>query len=206
MRTTVRAGVFLLGGLLSGCASTGTINENYFSGDPKESGLIVIAYANTGRPRNMLATEVHFRSMDGKVIGSIRNPTFFGRYLLSGEKLPTPRPPDLIITADDPMGGINVLRLPAGNYELYGYSADGETYVGRLTRTIHIDSTPFSEKFTVKPGSITYVGRINFDYYPNVAPRFQTLNKAAEDIAVFKREFEQFRNAEVEVREARALK
>jgi hypothetical protein len=187
--------------LLAGCASQG-INEKYLTGKEKESetGLVVVSYAISGQWRNSQNAEVWFRSLDEKIKGTVNNPASAPRYLVSGERLPESAPADLVLDPANPVGGVNVLRLPAGEYEFYFFdSRNAKPLPTALIRATFQARGFFSSKFTVRPGTTTYVGRLHFHYPPEPRVTFKIVDKSSEDIQVLKREHEQLRTTPIGV-------
>jgi hypothetical protein len=202
MKRSLQLSIVLLAvSLLVGCVASG-INEKYLTGKEKESetGLVVVSYAISGQWRNSQNAEVWFRSLDEKIKGTVNNPASAPRYLISGERLPDPAPADLFIDVANPVGGVNVLRLPAGEYEFYFFdSRNAKPLPTALIRAGFQARANFKAKFTVKPGTTTYVGRLHFHYPPDVRVTFKIVDKSKEDLLVLKREHEQLRETPVEV-------
>jgi hypothetical protein len=69
-------------------------------------------------------------------------------------------PLDFDFKTDESCGSLFVIRLPAGDYELYDFTAVQDTFGGTF---IHSPRTPFSIPFKVVDGKISYFGEIKMN-------------------------------------------
>ncbi len=181
--------------LLTGCVAKMGVNREYVSNANQKTptGTISVAYAEHGQWKYMLQAGVYFRSIDGKIDGAVANDSM--RFLLTGERLPIPISSDLVLDVENPMGRIHAIELPVGDYEFYRYNAYVSTPLPSGTATHTLNSKyPFSAKFTVESDTVTYVGRLTFDYLPDRRVGFKIANRSKDDMAVFRRNYKEFEN------------
>ncbi len=186
----------VLAALLTGCVSGG-INKKYIqnTNDSQPTGTVVFTYAEYGDWRKMVQPEVHFQSIDGNITGSVGYPNVMGRYLLTNELLPIPVPSDLYVTPNNPIGGSHAIELPEGEYEFIRISSP------RLTPLTYRSGSnrQFAAKFTVKPETVTYIGRLTFEYSSSDSMvGLKILDKYNEDASVIRGSFKSLSEKRVE--------
>lgn len=98
-------------------------------------------------------------------------------------------------TKQDPVGHLAVFALPAGDYEFYSWYGGSPIWL-KHGDDYDVRSRPFSVKFTVRPGQVTYAGnlqiempdRIFADYYKQEY-EISVADKLERDQAVLRQKY-----------------
>ena len=143
--------------LAAGCASTSsTIPSDYKVQKNSKRGLVVFTTSMAG---SSLETTpyLHLRGLTGSYSRTF--PLWDGRLLESGKPAAPAGATHYTVPEDQPMGMLYVLELPEGTYEFFD--------LGGKSATGYIKSTSrFSQQFTVRGGTVLYVGNYHIDHHP----------------------------------------
>jgi hypothetical protein len=173
---------------IAGCASAPPVTDRKFAKSNVPSGYALVSLTKTGSPINMMQADYKFQSVDGGgVAGELTDGVFFQIELLSGQKPPIPLtlPRDYLVQRENPYGVIRLVELPAGEYQVFNFSASLSN--GYVTRRIN-GKVP-DVKFSITPGKIVYLGNFNLEYSLDQTVRFNMTDEYERDMALFRKRF-----------------
>ncbi len=145
--------------LLAGCAGR-NVDANYALQGKSDRGLVVASLTRRGeadfdiyvRIRNVDTHADHSVSLDD--ISTQRD----------WNKLEYRNPGDMSDLghsgATEPVGRLAVFELPPGNYEMYNWWGHTSTTARLYIERLNVTASPFSLRFTVRPGQMTYLGNV----------------------------------------------
>lgn len=186
---------------LIGCASAPDLPVGYAFDPNRPEGLAIVSLTLTGKPIDKISTfEYRLREVppSGTTFANTSNhygsPRQHARSLQANdEKRPFSRtvvikglnssePIDIEI-AGKTQGRLATVRLPAGEYELYSWRLREPNSYGERE---YSSPNNFSYRFTVKPGEMAYLGRLNLSAGGSNAVHLSIEDRRQEDIALFR--------------------
>jgi hypothetical protein len=187
---------------LIGCASSPDLPAGYALDPGRPEGLAIVSLTLTGKQLNRISVfEYRLREIPprGGMFADTRDhydsPRQHARSVQAvGENPPGSRSvvikgvnsaePLDIGDAGQAQGRLATVRLPAGEYELHSWRLREPTPYGERE---YKPPQEFSYRFSVKPGEMTYLGRVNLHLGERNAVRISVEDRRQDDLALLGR-------------------
>lgn len=196
MKRAVVSGVLMLG--LSGCVTVADLPRGYTLGEYPAEGIAVVSLTLTGQAIERAASFSYRVRPASEAAGEMIRRPYFESALQQGRwmqdkaaqgpqpvplivKDPASREPLDVLEAGRPVGRVAVLRLPAGEYELYDWQLrvpnryGGDEFRPKQTAIY---------RFRIEAQRATYLGNLNLHVTDQDTYRISIDDRANRDLAL----------------------
>jgi hypothetical protein len=185
---------------VTGCASAPDLPAKYALNADRQEGLAIVSLTLAGRPLDRFSgfefrlrevappgtmfaeTKDHYASsrQHARSLQAIdRNRPYSRSVVVKGVN----NSETLDVVDDDAKGRLVTLRLTPGEYELYSWRMREPNAYGEREYT---PPQNFSYRFSVQPGEITYIGRLNLYFDERNASRISVKDRRIDDFKLFR--------------------
>lgn len=194
------------GTILVGCASTPDLPRDYALDASNTEGLVIASMTLLGKSINQLnGLEFNIRQLSPRDEEMLtKTPHFAGatqhaRWVAAGGDVGQTKATWAatvnginsaesldIVEGDRLSGRLMVLRLSAGDYEVYSWKAVERTTYGEME---YRPKKAFSHRFTVKSGEATYLGRLRLQLGDNDLQKLVIEDRRSADLILFRNKY-----------------